>query len=101
MPKWSRRFYSDEESEHWQRLQDDFDAHFTRLGSPRDMMLVLERRDDGDMLYMMLPNGEHTYTGNGFEEIDARDLPKKAMGLISHQDRFLELFELQTHPTQR
>lgn len=95
--KWSKRFYPDDGPEHWQRLQNSFDDHIVRLGGPSEMMLVVHRRDDGDMLYMALPAGEHIYAGDGFEQIARSELPAEARLQVGDEREFNKLFKPQMY----
>lgn len=94
---WFKRFYPDAAREHWQRLQNSFGDHIVRLGGPREMMLVVHRLDEGDMLYMALPVGEHPYSGDGFEEISRSELPKTARLQVGDEREFSKLFEPQLY----
>jgi hypothetical protein len=95
MTLWADKIVTNTE---WARVQDVFERHFHGLDSPRDMMLIWVEAPVFVKVRVIvaLPDGSTLGLYPGFAEIGPDALPKVACLAAGHQDRFKELFELQT-----
>jgi hypothetical protein len=75
-------------------VQNRFETIFVAAGAPPEMLLVGTTPGPGRFTHWLrLPNERYRHAFHEFAEIDARDLPRKAILLVGYSDEFERLFE--------